>query len=270
MEKRSRNGYFLLFIVLLLLSEIIPAKTKNYEEAWQTTIKSKYFGDKTIEESSDIIELTAPVRAEDPALVPLQIISKIPQNKDHYIKTITLIIDNNPEPFSAAFHFTPDIGKADLAMRVRVNSYTNIRAIAELNDGALSMHKVFIKASGGCSAPLGADLDAVMQRLGKMKFRLDGSIYVEKPTLARLLISHPNITGMQMDQVSRLFTPAHYVKEVKISFNGKEVMTAETDIAISADPNFRFYFVPDGAGELKAEIVDNKGMSFVETYQVKP
>jgi sulfur-oxidizing protein SoxY len=247
-----------------------PAQAVSEDEtAWQTVIKPKYYGDRPIAESRELIELTAPYRAEDPALVPIQITSKIPQTHDRYIKTVTLFIDNNPVPFSAAFHFMPDSGRADLAMRVRVNAYTFVRAVAETNDGALSMAKAFVKASGGCSAPIGSDLEAAMARLGKMKFKLEEPLAAEKPALAQLLISHPNITGLQMDQISRLIKPAHFVDEVRVSYNGKPVLTAQTDIAISADPNFRFYFVPDGPGELKAEIKDNTGKQFSTSYPTK-
>ena len=78
-----------------------------------------------------------------------------------------------------------------------------------------------------------------------------------------MLISHPNLTGMQMDQVTRLVKPAHFIEHIEVSYNGVPVLTAKTDIAISQDPNFRFYFVPTEAtaGVLKAEIRDNKGMT---------
>lgn len=249
-----------------------PGQAESQEEAaWNGGLKAKFYGERSIEEGNGVIELTAPYRAEDPALVPVQITSKIPQTPEKYIKTITLIIDNNPVPFAAAFNFTPETGKADLAMRLRVNSYTYVRAIAETNDGKLYMTKAYVKASGGCSAPIGADIEAAMARMGKMKFKFDGEhATLQQPNLTQLLISHPNITGLQMDQVSRMVKPAHYVEDVKVSFNGRPVMTAKTDIAISADPNFRFYFVPTQGGELKAEIRDNLGNQFSSTQAVTP
>lgn len=242
------------FIPLMLLP--VLASAAQDEHKWTSELKSQYFAGKSIQESDNIIEIDAPYRAEDPALVPLKIISKIPQTPDKYIKKILVLVDKNPFPFVGEFEFTPASGKADLAMRVRVNTYSYIRAIAEMNDGSLHMTKKFVKASGGCSAPIGADLDAAMKRLGKMKFRLDQGVKTGEPTMAQLLISHPNITGMQMDQVTRFVKKSHFVDRVKVTYNGKPVLTANTDIAISADPNFRFYFVPDGEGELKAEVSD--------------
>lgn len=262
-------SYKLLFILLLSAVSAHAAADASDESLWNGTLKAKYFAGKSIEESAAVIELTAPYRAEDPSLVPVQLVAKFPQSAERYIKTVTLIIDANPAPVAGTFHFTPDSGRADLATRLRINSYSMVRAIAETNDGKLTMHKVFVKASGGCSAPIGADLDAIMARLGKIKFRLDGEIAKDQPTQAQLLVSHPNITGMQMDQISRMVQPAHFVDHFKISFNGKVVLSAETDISISADPNFRFYFVPHAAGELTAEIHDNKGRTFTGGEWVK-
>jgi len=200
--------------------------------------------------------------------VPVSITAQISQTADRYIKTIYLIIDRNPGALAGKFHFTPRSGRADLAFRVRIDAYTPVRAIAEMNDGELFMSRRFIKASGGCSAPAGADLDAAMARLGKIKLKTQGATKSTEPTLAQLMISHPNINGLQMDQVSRLYAPAHFVRHVKVSFDGEEVFSAETGFGISENPSFRFFFVPDGDGELTADITDTENLHFSQTLQV--
>lgn len=260
----------LTLVGLLFNSSSLRAEGED-ETAWNTVLKQRLFADRSIEEDHQTIAITAPYRAEDPALVPIQITSQFPQTADRYIKNITVVIDNNPVPFSASFDFTPDSGKADITTRMRFNAYTHIRAIAETNDGKLHMAKAFVKASGGCSAPIGTDIEAAMARMGKMKFKFDS----DKATLGQanavqLLVSHPNITGMQMDQISRIVQPAHYVTEMKVTFEGQPVLSAKTDIAISADPNFRFYLVPSKAGELKAEIKDNLGNQYSATQMISP
>ncbi|ESS71406.1 putative secreted protein [Methyloglobulus morosus KoM1] len=270
-----------IILALLVMPVFCQAETQN-ENEWNNALKSQYFSGKTIEESNNIIELDAPIRAEDPALVPLKINTKIKQTNDSYIKKILVLVDKNPFPFVGEFEFTPDSGKADIAMRIRVNTYSYIRAIAEMNDGKLYMSKKFVKASGGCSAPVGTDLDAAMKRLGKMKFRLDEGVKSKEPTLVQLLISHPNLSGMQMDQVTRFIKKSHFVEQMKVSFNDKPILTAKTDIAISSDPNFRFFFIPEGAGTLKTEITDTQcesptsrdvckqGDTYTETYSINP
>jgi sulfur-oxidizing protein SoxY len=276
------NNHFITCLCLSLFFAPLWGFANQDENEWNNTLKNQYFSGQSIEESNKVIELDAPVRAEDPALVPLKIISKVNQTQNSYIKKILVLVDKNPFPYVGEFEFTPKSGKADLAMRIRVNTYSYVRAIAEMNDGKLYMTKKFVKASGGCSAPVGADLDAAMQRLGKMKFRLDDGIKTKEPTLVQLLISHPNLSGMQMDQVTRFIKKSHFVKEMKVSFNDDLILTAKTDIAISSDPNFRFYFVPETTGMLKAEISDTMcdsptsravckaGNTYTETYAITP
>lgn len=278
----NRKSNLINALVIALILSPVSAIAEQDETEWNNTLKNQYFSGKAIEESNTIIELDAPIRAEDPALVPLKISSKIKQSSDRYIKKILVLVDKNPFPFVGDFEFTPESGKADIAMRIRVNTYSYIRAIAEMSDGKLYMSKKYVKASGGCSAPVGADLDAAMQRLGKMKFRLDEGIKAKEPTLVQLLISHPNLSGMQMDQVTRFIKKSHFVKQMKVTFNDKQILTVKTDIAISTDPNFRFYFVPDSAGTLKAEFSDTScdsptsrdvcknGNTYSETYAVNP
>lgn len=269
------------FLSLILLLPVL-AWAEGDDVAWETSLKSQFFAGKTIVETDAVISLEVPYRAEDPAIVPIKVSSKFPQGKDRYIKKIWLLVDKNPFPFVGEFDFFPESGKADLAMRVRVNTYSNIRAIAETNDGKLTMTKKFVKASGGCSAPIGADLDEAMKRLGKVKFRLDDGLQLGQANQAQLMISHPNLTGMQMDQMTRFIRKSHFIDQLKVSFNDKPVLNAKIDIAISADPNFRFYFVPDKPGELKAEFSDvscesptsravcNKGQNFSQNYSVSP
>ncbi|MGR9088302.1 MAG: quinoprotein dehydrogenase-associated SoxYZ-like carrier [Gammaproteobacteria bacterium] len=273
--------YTILQVLLFAVTWPASAAAETDEVEWNTVLKEQYFAGRPITESNDVIELEAPHRAEDPALVPLTINSRLGQSQERYIKRILVVVDKNPFPFVGDFEFTPDSGKADLAMRVRVNSYSYIRAIAEMNDGKLYMSKKFVKASGGCSAPIGTDLDASMKRLGKMKIRLDGGAKMGEPALVQLLISHPNITGMQMDQVTRFVKKSHFIENLKVYFNDKPVLTAKTDIAISSDPNFRFYFIPEQDGILKAEITDTscdspiardactQGRTYTETFAVK-
>lgn len=270
-----RFSLFIRPLALLTLSALTltqPAWAEGEDEsAWNSSLKSKFFGEQAILEDKDTIEITAPYRAEDPALVPIQVTSKFPQTQDHFIRNITVIIDNNPVPFSASFDFSPQSGKADIATRMRFNAYTHVRAIALTNDGKLHMAKAFVKASGGCSAPIGTDAEAAKARMGKMKFKLEGDkIVIGQPNPIQLLISHPNITGMQMDQISRIVQPAHYVTEAKVTFDGKPILGVRGDIAISADPNFRFFFTPDHAGELKVEIKDNLGNQFTASQTVSP
>jgi sulfur-oxidizing protein SoxY len=236
------------------------------DSVWLGGLRATYFGERPIVESDDVIELEAPERAENSAVVPIRINAKLVQTEARYIKTITLFIDMNPGPLAGRFHFTPKSGRADLALRIRVNAYGPVRAIAETNDGQLFMSRRFVKASGGCSAAIGTDIETARRRLGKMKLRIDEPVVYDRPTAVQLRVSHPNVTGLQMDQLTRMYAPAHYVTEVRVSYGGEPVFSADTGFSLSENPSFGFYFVPDAAADLRAEVVDTEGLHFTALY----
>src|SRR3984885_8161360 len=49
--------------------------------------------------------------------------------------------------------------------------YTNVHAVAELSDGQLYVVSTFVKASGGCSAPMAKNPEEAKTNLGQMRFR---------------------------------------------------------------------------------------------------
>jgi sulfur-oxidizing protein SoxY len=236
---------------------------------WQKVRASLFQSRPLVTTGDDVISLEAPVRAEDAAIVPVAIKSRFAQSATRYIDKVYLIIDNNPSPIAAIFQFTPLSGRADIETRVRIDQYTHVRAIAETNDGKLYMTTHFVKASGGCSAPPGKDAQAALASLGRMKFRIEDSAAMNQPILAQLMISHPNASGLAMDQVSRLFAPAHFVRQVRVSYDGQLVMAADVDFSISENPNFRFYFLPHDSGELRAELIDSKDLQFETTLKYR-
>jgi sulfur-oxidizing protein SoxY len=262
-----RAGSIAALLGAALFSQIAQAQIKSADNpdanpVWQKVRASLFQSRPIALASDDVISIVAPVRAEDAAIVPIAIKTRMLQTPTRYIDKVYLIIDNNPSPISAVFTFTPQSGRADIETRVRVDEYTHVRAIAQTNDGKLQMATAFVKASGGCSAPPGKDAEAAAKTLGRMKLSLEGHADANQPQLAQLMISHPNSSGLALDQVSRLYTPSHFVRQVNISYAGQPVMSADVDFSISENPNFRFYFQPRGDGELKAEIVDSHDLRF--------
>ena len=265
---RSLAASALLFIALCgaARAEIMSGDNPEASPIWQK-VRASLFQSRPIKTvGDDVMSFDVPLRAEDSAIVPISIKTRFPQTPARYIDKVYVIIDNNPSPIAAIFQFTALSGQADIETRVRIDEYTHIRAIAETNDGQLHMVTRFLKAAGGCSAPPGKDAKAALATLGRMKFRVEsdgaGASASGQPVLAQLMISHPNNSGLAMDQVSRLFTPAHFVRQVRITYGGQLVMSADIDFSISENPNFRFYFLPRGDGELHAEVIDSNDLRF--------
>jgi sulfur-oxidizing protein SoxY len=271
----SRHG---LLAALILLAASLPLRAIAVTEAapqasavgiWPK-VRTSLFGNRPISDNiGDVVQLEAPARAEDASTVPVAIRAQLPQTPGRHVQKLWLLVDNNPSPIAAVFELTPDSGRADIETRIRIEQYTDVRAIAELNDGSLHMASRYVKASGGCSAPAGKDPKEALRNAGKIRFRVDGPVQTGKPALAQLAVSHPNASGLVLDQVTRLYEPAYYVRRIEVSYGGKPVLNADVDFSISENPNFRFWFLPRGDGALHAEIVDTKDLSFDSEVLVK-
>jgi sulfur-oxidizing protein SoxZ len=81
-------------------------------------------------------------------------------------------------------------------------------------------------------------------------------------TSVKALISHPMETGLRKDKKTGKLIPAHYIQEVTVDHNGKNVMNAMWGPAISKNPYIFFKFRGGKSGDnLKISWVDNMGES---------
>ncbi len=258
-----------------ILADVQPAdyRHKLSDEVWEKNIRQQNFQDREIIEGTEqnILQLKAPVAAEDATVVPISIHTHIPQTPELYIKKISIFVDKNPMPVVGFFEFTPDSGKADLAMRIRVDTFSYVRAVAELNTGELYMTKRFVKAKGACSAPPPANMEDSKKFLGKMKMKIVGNVKMDKPNLVQVKILHPNITGMAPLRIgSRVIPPAFFMDTFAVEYNNKLIVKATLTFSISMDPAFRFYFVPEKNGVMTVRGTDTKKNAFSTNYDVKP
>ena len=243
---------------------------KQSDAVWDKNIRPGVFQDREINENltDAVIEIKAPYRSEDPSVVPVSIHSKIPQTTERYIKKLYIYLDKNPLPLVGIFEFTPESGKADLAMRIRVDDNTYFRVVTEMNNGDLLMSKSFIRSLGGCSEPLGASVEESLKRMGKMKMNTIGDVALGDANLMQLKISHPNITGLGANVRTGVKPPPHFIKALKVSYDGKLVLKAILTFAVSQDPSFRFFFKPEREADMVVEAVDTKNNKFKATHSV--
>lgn len=216
------------------------------------------------------LQVVAPKRAGDPAVVPVAITSQWPRGQGNSIKRITLVIDNNPSPIAAIVDFPETGAWPGFETRARIDEYSYVRAIAETKDGQLLMATRFVKASGGCSAPPAGDAAAMEAAIGRMLFRTEATLAAPgQPVAIQWTVSHPNHSGMAMDQLTRQFTPAHYLRSVTVSQGNRTLFTADVDFALSENPSLRFQFVPQGDAPLRAEAIDTRERKFSGSVDLK-
>jgi sulfur-oxidizing protein SoxY len=232
----------------------------NQADPWPE-LANQVFKGRPLADGSGLVAIEMPARAEDAAIVPLTVRATLPAGDARRVRAFTIVIDENPAPVAASFSIGPNAVVSSISTRVRVNSYTHVHAVAELSDGKLYVVKTYVKASGGCSAP--ASKNAEQAGLGELRFRQFGRP-AETGSMreAQLMIRHPNNSGLQMDQISRLYTPAYFVESVKVWQGDALLLAMEGSIAISEDPNIRFTYAPTGTKPLRVEVTDTKDRVF--------
>jgi len=255
---------------LLIGTSPVLAAAPEPNDAWPGLVQD-IFNNRPMKDGSNVIGIEMPVRAEDAAIVPVTLRSKLAPGDSRHIVNITLVIDQNPAPMAAKFQLGPQANVSEISTRVRVNNYTDVHAVAELSDGQLYMTKTYVKASGGCSAPAAKNVAEANARLGQMRYRPFKA--AEGPASgvreAQVMVGHPNNSGLQMDQVTQLYIPAFFVNELRLSQDDSLILSMEGGISISEDPNIRFTYVSNGAKNLRAEARDTAGHIYQREWKVE-
>jgi sulfur-oxidizing protein SoxY len=229
------------------------------------------FNGRELADGAGLIAIDMPYRAEDAAIVPVTLRATLPQGDTRTVKAITIVIDQNPAPVAATFQV--GAGVTMISTRVRIDSYTNVHAVAELSDGKLYASATYVKASGGCSAPTAKNAEQANANVGQMRFRQfakpgDGPVSGRRE--AQIMIRHPNNSGLQRDQVTLLYIPALFIRELRVRQGDQLVLAMEGGISISEDPNIRFSYLPNGAATFQVEAVDTSGRIFKGEWPAEP
>lgn len=236
------------------------------EDLWPG-LRQEVFGDRDIAENDGALTLYAPERAEDAALVPLSI--RIPGNVAPHAVALTLLIDRNPAPVAAtltfgdAFRTGDDIGERQVATRIRLDSFSKVRAILETSDGMLHMSSRFVSGAGGCSATPSKDIEAALAGLGKIDIKASSEpARGESFREAQVMIRHPNFTGLQIDPESRGYVPARFVDDLEVKSAGRLLFRMQGGISISENPHFRVSYSGAAGEVVEVNVKDTEGARF--------
>jgi sulfur-oxidizing protein SoxY len=253
----------------LVLAALAAAPARAQDDAaaraarWQE-LRQAVFGERPLQDGAGLIALEAPDRAADAALVPVTVTLSTARG----IAAVWLLVDGNPSPLAGTFRFGPAADPRIIRTRLRVDQYTLVHAVAETSDGQLFVAEHFVKAAGGCSAPSTKDAKLALERLGRMRVRF-GAAQADKPVTAQLLVSHPNYNGMQMDQVTRLYTPARFIQDITVRNGDALVFHLDADISLSEDPAITFGFIPQGTAPLTVEVQDSTQAVFRQSFPLE-
>jgi sulfur-oxidizing protein SoxY len=236
-------------------------------ESWDA-IKTELYGERAILDGAQFIAIDAPYRTPDDTRTNLA--AQIVAPRGVNLGKITVVLDENPMPVSAIFALNTPQPSFYFDITMRVNGPTPLRVIAETTDGRLFVKETFVKTSGtgACAAPPGTDPELALATLGQMNI----SVSNKKPglgsgaltSLASRLnrmdvdISHPSLSGMQMDQISLLFIPMRYVEKVEIDLDGAGFVDMTGSISLSENPRVGLA-VPQSIRSVDVTMTDTDG-----------
>jgi predicted secreted protein len=90
----------------------LAASAQSVPDPWPA-LQQSYFPGKKLE-PAPFIHVTAPARAASGEQVPFAFSIDHPMTAASYIKSVTVLVDANPVPVTAVFHFKPESGKAEM------------------------------------------------------------------------------------------------------------------------------------------------------------
>ena len=126
-----RSFLFVFSFLALIVAQVVSANAADPREKSWGDLKQEFFENVEIADGSSVLTIDAPTRAHDAAVVPIKI-TAAPGAK---FKRLVLFVDENPIPMAADFSFGKGSPSATFSTRVRVNSYSYVRAVAEGDDG---------------------------------------------------------------------------------------------------------------------------------------
>ena len=107
-------------LVALSLAAPVTARAQEQpsEDTWNN-IKGDIFKDRPILDGTGLVTLDAPRRAEDAAIVPIGMRVNLANDDKRTLKSLTLVIDENPAPVAGTFTIGPHAGVTSISTRVR-------------------------------------------------------------------------------------------------------------------------------------------------------
>ena len=89
-----------LIAALLGIAFAAPVSAEEAYDPWPGLVQD-IFSNRPMSDGADVIGIEMPYRAEDAAIVPVTLRSKLSPGDARRIRSITLVIDRNPAPMAA-------------------------------------------------------------------------------------------------------------------------------------------------------------------------
>lgn len=261
-------------LAAIALSALATTPALAGEMTW-AELKPTVYGKRQISTDDSVVKLEVPYRASDDRQVPISVQAKLPGGAS--VKAVTIIIDENPMPVSLKIE--PAQKRSDLwvSANMRFDGPSPVRAVVEADDGKLYMSEGYVKTLGlgACASPPVTSMEEATATLGNMTLTpapspLAVTSLAAQHHRARLDIRHPNLTGLQMDQITLQYILPRYVDKIEMVQGAQALATVEAGISLAENPSIAFDYLANGATELTVTAKDTDDTVFTHKLPLNP
>ncbi len=173
----------------------------------------------------DRVKVQFPAIAENQRQFPVQVDARAVPG----VKRIIIFADLNP--IQKAVEFAPHAAEAFIAIRIKLDQRTPVRAAVEVADGSWLLAGGWIDAAGGgCSAP---PVSRVKGDWAQSLMQLRGRLWTtpgQKVARLALAVRHPMDTGF-VDNV-----PSYWLESLQLRADGRLLADLALNASVAEDP----------------------------------
>lgn len=173
------------------------------------------------------IQITAPDRAENGAIVQVEIIANIPN-----IEAIAIFVEKNPTPLIANIMFGAGAA-AKLTTRIKMAETSDIKVVVSAGGKYFTAKKQVQVVENGCGGG-GSGLEKFETSM-KLRAKLKNNT-----TEIKAIIIHPMHTGRGKDDFDKIIA-AHFIQLIDITHNNKPALQMQCGTGIAKNPYLTCY-----------------------------
>lgn len=207
------------------------------------------------------IEIAMPEFSDSGSSVPMDIRVPCAMTQEDYPHVVRVYAPRNPRPRLVALYFTPNCGEARLSTRVRLGSFQDVVAIAQMVDGTTfqAIRRVNV-TYGACETAVANDQFPPGWH-PSIRIAAPENVARNEIFTVRTIINHPMETGLRHANTG-LLIPLRIAERFRCLANGNEVFSAKLEPAIAANPYLAFSLRLTESSRLDFEWVDTNGEIF--------
>ncbi|HQN65001.1 MAG TPA: thiosulfate oxidation carrier complex protein SoxZ [Methylophilus sp.] len=225
---------FVVSLLMLPFSAIAGVWNKLAFEATERNIAEAALG-VNAEIASKAIDIVAPDRAENGAIVQVEVTSRIPDTTG-----IAIFVEKNPTALIGNYVLTANI-HAKIITRIKMAETSDIKIVVQAGGKYYSASKSVQVMENGCGG--GGSADDKFDPSIKMRAKL-----VADMVEVKAIMIHPMHTGHAKDDFGQLI-PADFIQLVDVKLNEKPVLQIQWGTGIAKNPYLTFYLKDAKSGD---------------------